>query len=90
MKGEKPLRNLLSGKTQRERPTRPATAASAAKSSAGVRLPPPTLAPPPKVLTAEEEQQKVKKAAQVEKVGGFPSFPIIQMHEKRGSFCIFY
>ena len=59
------FRNLLSGKTQRERPTRAATAASTAKSTPGVRLPPPTLAPPPKELTEEEKQVKAAKAEEV-------------------------
>jgi hypothetical protein len=58
------FKNLLTGATQRERPTRAATAASSAANAAGARLPPPTLVTPPaqKPLTDEEKREKAEKA----------------------------
>ena len=56
------FRNSLSGKTQRERPTRPAT--EARKEPPGARGPPPVLTPAPPV---PKEQSEAEKQAAVEK-----------------------
>lgn len=58
------FRNRLSGETQRERPTRPA---SAAKKEPGARLPPPTLTPPlkPRAQTEAEKQAMAEKSARL-------------------------
>eukprot|EP01043_Picozoa_sp_COSAG02_P009753 COSAG02_NODE_334_length_24367_cov_6.715634_20_plen_636_part_00 len=58
------FRNCLSGETQRERPTRPA---SATKKEAVPRLPPPTISPPlkPTAQTEAEKQATAEKSARL-------------------------